>query len=598
MSKINRQTFLKQSINLGAMAIVAPFAINLLASQEIHAKTRFIPEDDFYNKLVAANDKSVEKILKALSSPIEILGRGLGYDFAILSASFSEPKSVYYKDTALVSVMSKIIDFLLEMQGEDGTLDLGNLGSPPDTAFILEPLCAGTSILLANKSKALKDVKSQAKKFIVKAGDALAVGGVHTPNHRWVISAALARINNLYPNEKYTARIKEWMGEGIFIDDDGHYLERSRNYSEVINRTFITMSRLLNMPALLEPVRKNLAMTYYYLEPNGDLVTVDSRRQDQFSSKSILDYYHHYRYLAIKDNNREFAAITKFIENVEGFEEKIFDHSLFYFMEEPLLKKELPPLEQPPFSYEKFFETTSVARIRKGDTTATIFGGVDWPLIIGSGRSTSANFFSFRKGEAILKYLRLSAGFFNTGYFRSEGLKKEGNKYILYKKLEVPYYQPLPEEKRREDGDYKLSHSIDGRFWNKMDFENRPVSNVKTLEYSVTVEERDGKMELSFVVAGSEKVPVTIELCFKEGGELSGVIPAVGQPENQLLERETGKYQFGKDIITFGPGTVAHRSIRDLDGEMYSSHFGTLRTEGMHVYLTGKTPFEHKLTIQ
>lgn len=578
--------------------MVTPFAINLLASQKAHAKTIFIPEGELYAQLVTANDKSVEKILKVLNSPIEVLRRALGYDFAMLSASFNEPKSAYYKDAELVSAMSKIMVFLLKVQGEDGTLDLGNLGSPPDTAFILEPLCAGTSLLLANKSKTLKDLKSLTKNFIEKAGDALAVGGVHTPNHRWVISAALARINNLYPNEKYTARIKDWMAEGIFIDEDGHYLERSRNYSEVINRTFITMSRLLNMPELLEPVRKNLEMTYYYLEPNGDLVTVDSRRQDQFSSKSILDYYHHYRYMAIRDNNREFAAITKFIENVEGFEEKILDHSLFYFMEEPLLQQELPPLEQPPTSYEKFFETTSLARIREGDTSATIFGGVDWPLIIGSGRSTSPNFFSFRKGEAILKYLRLSAAFFNTGYFRSEGLKKEGNKYILYKKMEVPYYQPLPDDKRKAGGDYKLSHSIDGRFWNKMDFENRPVSNVKTLEYTVTVEELDGKVDISFVVAGSEKVPVTIEFCFKEGGKLSGVTPAPGQPENQLLEKGMGRYAFGNDSITFGPGTMAHKSIRDLDGEMYTSHFGTLRTEGMHVYLTGTTPFEHTLTIE
>jgi hypothetical protein len=48
-----------------------------------------------------------------------------------------------------------------------------------------------------------------------------------------VISAALARINKLYPNKKYIARIEEWLGEGVYIDSDGHYPERSRLYAGV-----------------------------------------------------------------------------------------------------------------------------------------------------------------------------------------------------------------------------------------------------------------------------------------------------------------------------------------------------------------------------
>lgn len=597
MSKISRHTFLKQSLGLGAIAMLNPFSTNLFAESKETVAGSNLPKDEFYKHLVNANDKRVAAIIESMRSEIKVLKRELGYDFANLSASYCEPKSRYHKSVELVPYMRTIMQFLLGVQGPDGTLDIGNLGSPPDTAFILEPLCLGTSVLIQNKSKALNEVKEDAKKFIIKAGDALTTGGIHTPNHRWVVSSALARINALYPNQKYINRINDWLGEGIFIDSDGHYLERSRNYSEVINRSFITMARLLNKPELLEPVRKNLAMTYYYLEPNGDLVTTDSRRQDQFGSKSVLDYYHHYRYMANRDNNKEFAAIAKLIEGVEGFEEEVLSQSLFYFLNDPVLRKDLPALTTPPVNYEKLFTTTSLARIRRGDTTTTIFGGVDWPLIIASGRSTSPNFFSFRKGEAILKYMRLSTGFFSTGYFRSEGLKKEGGKYVLHKKLEVPYYQPLPVEHRKADGDYALSPSIDGRFWNKMDFENRPVSNVKSLETTVTVEENNGSNELTFRVAGSDNVPVTIELCFKEGGSLTGVTASTDDSNDHFLEEGMGQYQFRKDIIKFGPGALAHKRLKGLEGEMYTSHFGTLRTEGVHVYLTGVTPFEHKFTI-
>jgi len=261
------------------------------------------------------------------------------------------------------------------------------------------------------------------------------------------------------------------------------------------------------------------------------------------------------------------------------------------------LQKALPESAPPPVNFEKFFTTTHLARIRRGDTTTTIFGGVDWPLIIASGRSTSPNFFSFRKGEAILKYMRLSSRFFSMGYFRSEGLKKDGNKYVLYKKLEVPYYQPLPQDKRKADGDYTLSPSIDDRFWNKMAFEDRPTSNVKSLETTVTVEENKGTYEVIFQVTGQDDVAVTIELCFKEGGVLSGVRASEDGEDNYFLEKGMGQYQFGEDAIHFGPGTLAHTYIRGLEGEKYSSHFGSLRTEGIHIYLTGITPFEHKLTF-
>lgn len=40
----------------------------------------------------------------------------------------------------------------------------------------------------------------------------------------------------------------------------------------------------------------------------------------------------------------------------------------------------------------------------------------------------------------------------------------------------------------------------------------------------------------------------------------------------------------------------AYAKLTGLEGELYSSHFGSLRTDGMQVYLTGLTPFTHTLT--
>lgn len=568
-----------------------PFAQQLFSQTNKSARA---VDTGFLQRLTQANDQQAARLLQTdgAQSPFS---RRTGYDLATLTAAYCAAGSTYHGSEAVVASLQKLTQQLLRVQAADGTVDIGNLESPPDTAFLLEPVCAAAYLLNQQSSAALQSVKSDLKTFILKAGDALTTGGVHTPNHRWVVSAALARIYTLYPQPKYLQRINDWLDEGVFIDEDGNFPERSRNYAIVEDGSLLTIARLLNKSNLLVPVRKNLETTYYYMEPNGDLVVNDSRRQDQYTSKTIVSYYPVYRYLAIRDQNKLFAAIAKQIESMRGFEEEIVSRSLFAFLEDPLLQKELPVSSELPVNYEKLFHQSKLLRIRHGSQTATVFGGVDWPLIIASGRSNSPNFFSFRKGDAILKYMRLSTSFFSTGYFYSEGITKEGNNYVLHKKLDVPYYQPLPKNKRNPQGDYKLSPSIDDRFWNKMDFSNRPVSNIKTLLTTIRFTEKEGGIEAKFEVGGQANVPVTIELCFQEGGKFTGV--SEGGNQNFFLEGGTGEYTLGNDSIRFGPGTLRHKMITNLEGERYSTHFGSLRTSGMHAYLTGITPFNHTLVF-
>lgn len=584
---MNRGDFLK----MGTLAALSPLFVH--AGNPVF-QTKTI-DSDLMKRLIAANDQQVALLIESVKKDNLRFTRMIAYDISTLTASYCAQGSAYYHNPVIISKLELLIQFLSDSQAEDGTVNVGNLESPPDTAFVIEILCPAASLLHKEKSKEVDAVTQQLKQIILKAGEGLVVGGIHTPNHRWVVSAALSQINALYPNKKYNDRINDWLGEGVYMDEDGHYPERSGIYSNVENTAFITIARLTNKPELYKPVRKNLSMYLYYIEPNGDLVTNDSRRQDQYLSaaKPVTIFYLQYRYMAIRDNNAQFAAITKFIEALPGFEKDILSRSLFYFLENETLQQQLPTASSLPGSYEKLFTTSHLLRIKENNTTATLFGGVDWPFIVASGRSNSPDFFSYRKGEAILKYLRLSTSFFSTGYFYSEGLKKEGNKYILHKKLEVPYYQPLPKDKRNSKGDYKLSPSVDDRFWNKMDFKNRPVSNVKTLDTTITLTHHNGTVELEFEINGFKEVPVTIELCFAAGGKLTAVTKA--DNDNSFLEQGTGEYSFGNDTIQFGPGNTAHKMITNLEGERYSTHFGSLRTEGMHVYITGKTPFKHKL---
>jgi hypothetical protein len=389
----------------------------------------------------------------------------------------------------------------------------------------------------------------------------------------------------------------EWLAEGVYIDDDGQFPERSRNYAVVEGRSLMIIGHLLNRSELFEIVKRNLLSTFYFMEENGELITLDSRRQDQNYVVSISRYYLLYRYFAIQFKDEFFAAIVKKIEAIPRIKRGLFSTLLIDFLYVPILFEDLPESTSLPTNYTKEFWLTQLVRIKRSNKTATLFGGNDRPIRIASGRSTNPSFFTFRKGEAILEYARLSTSFFRTGYFRSQGITRNGDAYVLQETKEAYYYQPLSAGNRNPEGDYLLSESSDGRFWSKMDFESRKKSNVQVLETTLTIHERNGGFELEMDVSGPEQVEVVLELCFRKGGTLDHVISA-GNTEDFLLEQGSGTYQVENDTISFGPGKADHNHIRRIDGEMYSTHFGSIKGKGNHVYLTGYTPFKHTITIE
>ncbi len=164
-----------------------------------------------------------------------------------------------------------------------------------------------------------------------------------------------SRTNAILPNPKYVRRIDDWLGEGIDIDSDGQYCERSAGiYSRVSNYGLLGVARLLNRPALFEPVRRNLEMTIYCTHPDGEVETVGSRRQDQLMTRTIAGYYLEYRYMAIKDRNRRFAAMTRLIEDM-GVEKAGLACALIHFLEDATLREKLPESEPLRLTMRKFF---------------------------------------------------------------------------------------------------------------------------------------------------------------------------------------------------------------------------------------------------
>lgn len=558
--------------------------------------------------LTQANDELVRQALTE-SNLTERGPRGLGEQLMILAAAFTHPHSQLHHDPRLIAALDDRIAALRAMQRDNGLFDMGNLDSPPDSAFVLKTLARAQFFLVRDAIPATASVRAQLKDLILKTAEGVRLGGVHTPNHRWAICSALAQVHQLYPDPAYVARIDEWLAEGLDINADGEWSERSPNYNgHVNNPSTLETSVILHYPALLDAVRRNLEMSLYHAEPDGELETVASRRQDQDPArrKHLWEYYVPYRYLAVLDQNPRFAAAARRIErdflNELGADAGNMSSALVSMLQFPEMLAALPADAGLPTEYAKVFELSGLARIRRGDVTATIFGGNDWHrgLGAGSGLSTNPTFFKLRKGAAVLESVRLSPIFFNTGFYYPTGLKVVGeNTYELTQTVSVPYHHPLPADRRNPDGNYPLTP--DGRIFFKLDFPARQ-QEWKTITIKVTVRENAGAFALDFDIQGLSGVTVALELCFRDGGVLAGVEKSLDTTSGDAkdgfyLKDGQGSYKVGDDRITFGPGSFVPARIR-MEGLEYANYNGRLRAEGQRVYITGKTPFRHTLTFE
>ncbi|MBN1481174.1 hypothetical protein EH223_01845 [candidate division KSB1 bacterium] len=562
---MNRRTFLSTSASVACAALI-PFACQ-----------RRKPEINIVTRLVQQNDKNIPRLLTNQEANTEHTWFGgvvdaygihsAGHTAAFirdLTCALLSPQSAFFQSEHILECLIYAMQFMLKQQHADGTIDLHttNFFSTPDTAFVMEWLGGVYGLLKQSHSDRYAGLSAMLEEFILKAAEALTVGGIHTPNHRWVVCMALARAYSLFPDPRFIERIDTWLREHIDIDPDGQFTEKSASiYSPLTDRCLITMARLLNRPELYEPVRANLTMTLYYIHPNGKVVTEASKRQDQYQFGDMAPYYYPYRFLALLDNNGQFAGMANWIEATP----KKITSCLMYFLEDEQLQQELPVVSPLPTHYEKFFSYSNLARFRRGDVSATVL-------------ADNYTLFSFRTGGAILQAVRLAAAFFGKGQFKGEKLDVQDGIYVMSQKLDGPYYQPFPEEEIPEDGD-----------WEKMDKEKRPKSEIQELETTISIREHNAVFTIDIHIKGTDRVPIALELAFQHGGKFKGVEKIKDVKDAYFLKKGFGQYILNGQTIEFGPGQHQHRWTHLRGAEE--------KLDAMSVYLTGFTPLLWTMTI-
>ncbi|KAI6372076.1 hypothetical protein MCOR25_003810 [Pyricularia grisea] len=555
--------------------------------------------------LTKGADAQVQSVIDIKASALRGEPRPLTRQVRRLVTPFVWSQSTYHHDESLIPHIEEMLAMLVQRQHDDGTFSGGNRHSPPDTGFLIEDFGIMETILSRDQHPASTRMAETIRLILTKAGPGMAKGGVHTPNHRWKICSALARIYKVTGEESYVDRIDEWLAEGIDQDADGIYSERSPiYYGAVSNPSLLAVAHILNRTDLISYVRKNLELNIQHSEPNSEPEVVHSRRQDQSQAKRDLqDFYVQYRELALLDNNGRFAAMANVIEKVGGLNLGDF---LADVVERQELMQQLPAEEQPFVDFEKLYSGAGLVRARRGKLTTTVFGGTDWYSNgeeteffnrIGSGLSTNPTLFRAWNGGLVLEGVRVVSDFFSMGHFRSNGISFADGVSKLGNELKIPYYLPIAPELRDQNGTYKMSRSVDGRFYSALDFGNRPTST-RDLKTDITISPTDTGYDLVFDVTGEADVGVTIEVTFRPGGTLEGAEELVdenGVTTYHLVEGQ-GKYSLGNDTITFGPGN-GDGVIDTSAGEQYSWPGGNLVLTGHRVFITGTSPMKYTLKL-
>ena len=542
-----------------------------------------------YAPLVGELDQQVEGVLtrQVLDRQDAYCGGFMDGDRLVGSQSISAvasvgyayllPESRHYRSEVLLERILLAAEFARRHRRPSGCFDLltTNFDSAPDTAFVVQAIAP---VVFAARQQATDDEGAAAiadalGELIQTAAPGMVAGGFHTPNHRWVLVAALAQAQALYPELEVNATVDAYLDEGIDINADGEYSERSTGvYNAVVNRALIRAAHVLARPDLLAPVRRNLDLSYHLLHADTTAVTSISKRQDRDTRAVPTGLADGYHALAHLDDNGFYAAVADLLVARGGGLVCLPNYVLHPEWRAACLKR--TPL---PEHYSRVYPASGLWRVRQGGVSATAAAGLTAP-------------FSVVCGQAELAAVKLSSTYFATGQFVGEEFAAAGKGVRMQHKGRNHIYP----EKDYVGGIYWLpiAEQVDADNWSQVRG-RRETYELPPLEVELHVEEVAGGFDLHIRTAGGvDGVPLQIEGVFAPGGtlEMDSALVEGRAGHTVFLKAGYALYRVGDDAIRLGPGAMEHTMWRMRNSEIDG---GRLR-----VLIALRTPVMQTLEIR
>jgi len=581
-------------------------------------------EQEIYDKLVAMNDEFAQAAmeLQVLDPENRFYGgvvdpaNGIAWpshggtpkDMAIWACALVNEDSRFYHSETLLKRLELAAQFMLRSQHADGSITppWTNLHSPPDTAFVVSGLAQVYELLDAHTVEyaPVREAADKIRLFLERTLPVLLTGGCHTPNHRWVLCSALGFMYKLTGRPELKERAEAWLAEGIDCTEDGEWTERSNGiYNAVSDIVMIFAAEQLGLPALLEPVRRNLRMMAYLIHPNGEVVTDYSGRQDYGYPFDMSGYFLAAKWLANRDKDPLFEAIAELAGRSLRHPGGLPNHALLGLLRYPELRQPaIPPIPLPEdyrvmlngsFPRERYLSGMEaaghhgriyhsklhpdfgapIARHRHGKTSATVM--------------TEANsFFALRHGSVRLLAVQLASAF-APGYVKLERMEvlehaaeeaqaqrevhdqgeKQGNVqerglrrssksgYRLSATERKGYYAPVVKELLPETASGPVSP------WYLLPHHQRAVTHEQQHRVEVEVLETAEGWRLRVQCAREEPILTQLTFLFGQESEMSGE-EMVEQAENGMWFWKQGKVRFssGEDWIELHGGVMEHQA--------------------------------------
>ncbi|MFI5822111.1 hypothetical protein ACIA8I_23885 [Streptomyces rishiriensis] len=556
-------------------------------------------DHEFVRAVARAADRSAGPLAAGPDEePAGVSHRALARRVKTLVAAYRSPDSALHGSSRAVAAAMTHLRALRAAQTATGLFAGGdNVQSPPDSAFTVNDVC-DAHVLAAGAGPELSEAAAALAEIAGAASGSLLTGGAHTPNHRWELCAALARLHRSFPDARLLDRVGEWLAEGVDIDAEGLYSERSANYAaHVSNPSLLLLADVLGRADLRDAVERHLATTLDLIRPDGTVETVHSRRQDQNHPFPLAPYLPHYRLLAVRTGRGDFSRAAR-LAVAGGIDDPgLLAETLLT----PDLCRVLPAPAAQTLPRNRYLTTARLAAHASATAHTVVYGGSDVPehRRIRSGLACNPTFLRLFAGAAVLDAVRLSRGFFDLGPFRAAVVQRPADdRYRLTETLTAAYYQPLPPDRRRDDGAYRMAD--EGRFSAAMAFPDRPRDEVSHTT-RVEVDLREDGADLRIDISGP-RVPWALELTFRPGGLPEGA-EQLGDGR-WCLTTGPVTYRVGDDEIRVEADVEAGEPLAGPDrsdvlrydpGQDYTVVGGTDATTGTRVYIGGQGP--HTLTV-
>ena len=290
-------------------------------------------------------------------------GRHAAYTLARLMAARLWAGEINMPVALLDSACTRTLAFIRRRQASDGRLDLLGSYSSNEIGFPVTGLALAWKRYEAAGIEPSPGYMEALWDFCRRGGEAILAGSALTANHRWAaVCAPLAVLHRIKPDGRYLAKIESLLAQGLDVNLDGCWeYERSPNYNSVASQGVLVIIEQLGRDDLVPAIVRHGHFVLHSLQPNGEMDSTLSHRQDRAQFDTLAASYGLARRLAQLTGDGRFTALAEAAWHRQPSPEGELVPLLLQLDAHP---DPLPAALPLPDHYEVFFERTLQARIR------------------------------------------------------------------------------------------------------------------------------------------------------------------------------------------------------------------------------------------